>query len=91
MDFKAYCKSKNIDPIKFQTTEPQRFSEWEFVFDRAGAVSFTQQKLFLINEVRRQFKLEKDLDDMDNKPIVEESAIISTPKIKPTGFKPKYK
>lgn len=90
MDFIAYCYSKKIDVSQFQSSEPARFAEWEYIFNQAGATSFTQQKLFLINDVRRRYKyvapIVESKTEMDIKP-----AGSQTTAPKPAGFKPKFK
>lgn len=59
MDFAGYLKSKKIDPEKFRASQPALFSEWSSLFDHVHHNSFTQQKLFLINEIRRKYILEE--------------------------------
>ncbi|SNS97256.1 hypothetical protein SAMN05421640_1839 [Ekhidna lutea] len=82
MEFKEYLKSKKIDPEKFQQGESTQYAEFKKLFDQVHPESFTQQKLFLINKIRRAYKLENT-----------EEAVKSTskpamrPKIKP--LKPK--
>jgi len=92
VDFIAYCQSKKIDPSQFQSSEPARFAEWEYIFNQSGATSFTQQKLFLINDMRRRYKYgapiveSKNEMESDLKP-----AVAPTTAPKPAGFKPKFK
>jgi len=91
MDFIEYCHSKRIDASRFLALEHARFSEWEHIFNQSGATSFTQQKLFLINDVRRRYTyippiLEKNEKESDLK-----TALVPSAAPKPAGFKPKFK
>lgn len=90
VDFISYCKDKKIDPVLFQAAENERFKEWEQIFDKTGPISFTQQKLFMINNIRRKYKLEKQVETIENKPIIEDQETKPKINMKPLGFKPKY-
>lgn len=82
MDFDEYLKGKKIDPAKFKANSPERFKEWETIFSQVHPESFTQQKLFLINKIRR--------DNSFDGSIVEKKGVAlkaARPKIKP--LKPK--
>ncbi|HEV7347181.1 hypothetical protein [Telluribacter sp.] len=57
MDFLEYLKQKKINPLAFEAAEPERYREWEALFSKIHAESFTSQKKFLINEVRRRYLL----------------------------------
>ena len=57
MKFVEYLTSKKIDPKKYKSAEPDQYTEFEGIFDQVNPESFTQQKLFLINNIRRRFKL----------------------------------
>ena len=59
MKFQEYLRQKKIDPKKFHESAPAQFMEWKVIFDQVHPDSFTQQKLFLINQVRRMYKLEE--------------------------------
>lgn len=84
MTFEEYCITKKIDPILFNSTENQKFNELKVMFEQVSEASFTQQKLFLINPIRRKYPY---------KAIVEEKAVSDepTPKPKIPGFKPVIK
>jgi len=56
MTFDAYLLSKKIDPARVLAAEPQQYAQLKQVYDETGAISFTQQKLFLINPLRRKYK-----------------------------------
>lgn len=55
--FSEYLAKKNIDEEKFRAEESGLFLEWETLFSEIHPDSFTAQKKFLINEIRRRFIL----------------------------------
>jgi hypothetical protein len=57
VDFNAYLVSKKIDPDAFQRAEPLLWDSWRSEFEKVSPASFTSQKLFLINPIRRKYKL----------------------------------
>jgi hypothetical protein len=57
--FEAYCVLKNIDSKLFSENEPFIFNEMKALFEQISTNSFTQQKLFLINNWRRKYHLPK--------------------------------
>ncbi|MBC6400695.1 MAG: hypothetical protein GDA51_03555 [Ekhidna sp.] len=59
MDFHDYLRSKKIDPEIFKKLAEEQYCEWEIIFNRIHPESFTQQKLFLINQVRRKYHLKE--------------------------------
>ena len=59
MEFDDFLIGKKIDPEKFKFSENDRYREWKHLFDQVHPDSFTQQKLFLINKVRRAYTLKK--------------------------------
>ncbi len=78
-EFKAYLESKKIDPSAFKEAEPERWEEFSTLFQETSAMSFTSQKLYLINKIRRLYPLaEKD----KKRPFTEKTA---KPK-PPSGF-----
>lgn len=54
-EFEDYLKGKKIDPQVFELNEPERYKEFKTIFDQVHADSFTAQKLFLINQIRRRY------------------------------------
>ena len=60
MEFSAYLQSKKIDPALFEKKEAALFHELKAVFDQVHPDSFTAQKLFLINPIRRKYQLKED-------------------------------
>lgn len=59
MDFEAYLISKKIDKANFSKAEPQRYAEWELEFSQMHPESFTAQKKFLLNQIRRMYLLQE--------------------------------
>jgi hypothetical protein len=78
MDFDAYLLSKKIDAARFRAAEHAQYQTLRTVFDQTGEISFTQQKLFLINPLRRKYKWTE----------VPQATTAPTPKTKPI-IKPK--
>lgn len=72
MDFEAYLRNKKIDPVNFQERESILWHEFKTLFDQVHPDSFTAQKLFLINGIRRKYPLQQEASesktgDMDEK------------------------
>ncbi len=82
MKFDEYLTGKKIDSKKYKQAEPAQYEEFKTLFDQMHPESFTQQKLFLINKIRRTFKLEEQVETKKASP-----AKAMRPKIKP--IKPK--
>ena len=82
MEFEEYLKEKKIDPNKFKAGEQEQYAELKRIFDQVHPNSFTQQKLFLINKIRRTYQLKEQQEV--KKP---SAAKAMRPKIKP--LKPK--
>ena len=53
--FYAYLVRKRIDPDLFKSEDPTSFASFEKVFNEVHENSFTAQKLFLINALRRRY------------------------------------
>ncbi|MFP4091526.1 MAG: hypothetical protein ACLFT3_14555 [Cyclobacteriaceae bacterium] len=76
--FEEYLSKKKIDSVQFREAEPERWQAWKVTFEQMHPDNFTQQKLFLINETRRKYRLKE-----------EENAVTDAkPK---TGIKPKIR
>lgn len=60
MDFETYLRNKKIDPVVFQEKEPMLWHEFKTVYDQIHPDSFTAQKLFLINRIRRKYPLQEE-------------------------------
>ena len=59
-EFEEYLKSKKIDPEKFKAGEPGTWEKFEKLFYQVSPKSFTMQKLFLINQLRRKFHFKEE-------------------------------
>lgn len=57
MNFEEYLISKKIDNQAFRTAEPALWNEWNGLFEAMSPASFTAQKLYLINPLRRKYLL----------------------------------
>jgi hypothetical protein len=55
MTFKEYLSQKKIDANQFQQTEPGLYEEWQQIFMQMHPESFTTQKKFLLNDIRRKY------------------------------------
>jgi hypothetical protein len=60
MNFEEYLISKKIDSVSFSKGDPILFQEWKTLFDQMSPESFTSQKLYLINPLRRKFLLKEE-------------------------------
>jgi hypothetical protein len=57
MNFEEYLISKRIDSQAFRSAEPLLWNEWNALFEAMSPTSFTAQKLYLINPMRRKYLL----------------------------------
>lgn len=57
LDFAEYLKGKKIDEKAFAKGDPNLYRQFRELFSQLHPESFTAQKLFLINQVRRRFQL----------------------------------
>jgi hypothetical protein len=60
LSFEDYLTSKKIDPAKLRKAKPQLWLEWEHHYEQMSPSSFTDQKLYLINPLRREFPLTEE-------------------------------
>ena len=58
-DFKTFLVSKKVDAGKFEKAESDLFNEWKSLFSQVSPASFSAQKLFLINPIRRKYHLKE--------------------------------
>lgn len=71
MNFEDYLIKKKIDPKAFAEGDPDRFEEFNQLFHQVHPDSFTAQKLFLINKIRRTYILkEESVDKVVKKPMM---------------------
>ena len=57
--FHLYLISKKIDPSAFEQGDTPLYQEFERAFTHIHPASFTAQKLFLLNKLRRKYLYEK--------------------------------
>lgn len=57
MTFEEYLAGKKIDSQRFRGQEPDVWASWEREFSQQHPASFTAQKLYLINPIRRKYHL----------------------------------
>jgi hypothetical protein len=57
MTFEDYLISKKIDGTALLAAEPALWKEWHGLFEQMSPASFTSQKLYLINPIRRKYPL----------------------------------
>ncbi|MBE63484.1 MAG: hypothetical protein CMB89_14080 [Flammeovirgaceae bacterium] len=63
MNLRSYLITKKIDPDLMKKAEPERYKEFNLLFSQMHPDSFSAQKLFLINKLRRKYKLEKEAEE----------------------------
>jgi hypothetical protein len=57
MTFEDYLSGKKIDPALFRAGEPNRWEDFRASFEGVHPDSFTAQKKFLLNDLRRRYLL----------------------------------
>lgn len=82
MDFKQYLASKRIDAQKFAAAKAVQYTAWEKAFEQMSPDSFTSQKKFLINKIRRAYWLEQVAEEVKE---VKKVAAKPVMKPKPAG------
>lgn len=70
MDFEAYLKDKLIDSKAFQEHEPLKWQNFKVLFEQMHPNSFTVQKKFLINDLRRLYHY-TPVENAPNAPIAD--------------------
>lgn len=81
MNFEEYLKSKKIDGEKFRQKENTIFKEYETLFDKMHPNSFTSQKLFVINKLRRKYFIENLIEEkVVKKPVAAKPKMVMRPK-----------
>lgn len=92
MTFEDYLTQKKIDAEAFRKAEPDTWNSLKYIFDQMHPKSFTSQKLFLINPIRRSYPLTAEAVTEEKsvkkaaKPVIKSSV-----KPKPTMSRPKLK
>ena len=57
MTFDEYLVAKKIDREAFMKDMPEQFSEWQSAFELQHIESFTSQRKFSLNKIRRKYLL----------------------------------
>ena len=100
MNFEEYLRSKKIDSGAFRAAEEELWEGWKKEFELMSESSFTSQKLYLINPVRRKHPLANDIQvntsPAPSGPMEDTNESIVTPKPSSTPiarpvFRPKPK
>lgn len=98
MDFEQYLQEKKIDSAAFKSSDAALWEEFRIQFEQMHPKSFTAQKLFLINDIRRKYLLEivketeqlaKAEESKPKRPVVKTGKpVMAKPKI-PNSSEPK--
>jgi hypothetical protein len=92
VNFEAYLISKKIDSEAFRKAEASVWESWSMEFEQMHPNSFTSQKLYLINPVRRKYPLKQQVTAPtipSENPSV--SVVASAPKVARPVMRPKPK
>lgn len=79
-EFDNYLEEKKIDSTTFRREDTVKYEEFKKIFDQVSPASFSHQKLFVINSIRRKYPLK----------VEKESNPIKPKKLKP-NIKPKLR
>jgi hypothetical protein len=80
--FDTYLAEKKIDSQAFKENEPQQWQEFYELFEAVHPESFTVQKKFLINNIRRQYPLKTPVVVPEEEPAPSTPATAATPPAK---------
>ena len=83
MTFDEYCISKLIDATKFKAGNYDLWKKLSDIFEEMHPKSFTQQKLFLLNDIRRTYQLPYVKPEKPVKEAVVKPTIKVAPKVEP--------
>jgi hypothetical protein len=64
-EFATYLTGKKIDPEKFEKGDPSTFAEYQSQFAEMHPASFTSQKLFMINKLRRSYPITNENGEVE--------------------------
>lgn len=62
MEFETYLLSKKIDAMTFKVNDIELFSTWLYEFSLLHEASFTDQKRFQMNRIRRKYPLNSEIN-----------------------------
>jgi len=88
VNFEEYLLSKKIDEVLFKERENNLWAAWKQEFSAMHPSSFTSQKLYLINPIRRKYPLKIELKARVEVASTEVTPVISSNPAKPTIVKP---
>ena len=92
MSFEEYLREKKIDTHSFKNSEPERWLEWNTIFVELSPASFTAQKLYLINPIRRKYPLKSEVIQTSEKPnTISTTSSDQKPAAPKPVFRPKMK
>ena len=57
MEWETYLEQKKINAEAYQKGNPEQYQEFQELFYQISPNSFTSQKLFLLNRIRRQYPI----------------------------------
>jgi hypothetical protein len=60
MTWEEYCIKKKIDTEAFRKNDLAKWQELKNIFEQVHPNSFTEQKKFLINDLRRRYLLKEE-------------------------------
>lgn len=83
--FSEYLINKKIDELSFKDSDHDRYVELKDLFEQIHPNSFTSQKLFLINEIRRS----NPLKTADIKAVAKNANADGSKKAKPVIQRPR--
>lgn len=84
MRWEDYLISKKIDSELFKKEESVLWETWKKLFEQMHPNSFTAQKLYLINPIRRKYPLSEDVTvekEPLKKPMVKPKLLSGKPKM----------
>jgi hypothetical protein len=84
LSFEAYCRKKKIDPALFLQSDPDRFREWKTIFEQVHPDSFTEQKKFLLNPIRKLYLLIATEEEKKTEDVAKAKPMVKIPMIKKT-------
>jgi hypothetical protein len=80
--WEEYLISKKIDSATFRQAEPERWQNWQREFEQINPNSFTSQKLYLINPIRRKYPLKAGPEIKTAEPAASRPKPVIRPKFK---------
>jgi len=91
MEFDEYLIGKKIDPVRYRENEPDQYEVFSNLFKEMHPASFTMQKLYLINGIRRTYPLPPEKWAKENPRAAQPAAKPVVKKPATGGSKPKFR